>query len=741
MASVDPYMLCPCGSGQKFKWCCQKVESYAERAQRMVENGQFESSLKPLEEGLAKFPDNPWLLTRKAGVEAHLKRLDAAKATLLRLLQKNPGHIGGTILVTRLMLETEGPHAAIAQFQQGLSAIPEERRKELALLASFLGVSLSRAGLPIAALKHLELAADWAGDRDKDRSIARSLVSLRGDARFSVWERNPYQLRPVPDGVADAFRESFERAMGWAEEGLWASAASAFELLSAGSAAGAVADYNRGLCCLWIADHDAAVAALRRYTSRTKPTPDAVDIEALCQFLEAAKRGETVEFVHLTWPIRDRDGLLRALTASPYFERGEARPIHRDDQDASPTDSFFLLDRPRIEARSGLSRRDIPIVEGEVIVGETAVVLETYDDNRLDRLIDRFTAAAGKSIPPAHPRTKMIEKVSRYVLALSWQWNLPKDLSDEDTERLNREQRAHILTEVWPDTPNPALRGRTPVQAARAGDAETALRAAIRVLEASEGTDDLLDWGRIRARLGLAPEPPVDPRDLNLDRLHLSRWPMIPVAELDNDRLLDLYYRARMWGVGDVAMAVGRVIIDRPSLPASSGIDPLELYGSLAVDAASRKDRADTQELIRRGRQAEALRPTRRSLEWELIEFQASTLLDTPEVWVPTIAAILARYRDNKDATTAVLYRLTRIGLVQPVVDPKRPGEILLDTSLLEQLIAHYGPRIATAAGDRGGLWTPEAARGGSAIWTPGSENAPAGAADQERPKLILPGQ
>ena len=53
------------------------------------------ASLKPLEEGLARFPDNAWLLTRKAIVEVNLKRLDAAKATLQGLLGKNPGHVGG----------------------------------------------------------------------------------------------------------------------------------------------------------------------------------------------------------------------------------------------------------------------------------------------------------------------------------------------------------------------------------------------------------------------------------------------------------------------------------------------------------------------------------------------------------------------------------------------------------------------------------------------------------------------
>ena len=451
-------------------------------------------------------------------------------------------------------------------------------------MAQFLGVSLNQAGLPIAAMKHLELAARWAGDQDKDQSIARVDPPAARQPAALAWEKNPYRLQPVPEGVTDAFRESFERAMGWAEEGLWASAASAFELLSAGSSAGAVADRNRGLCCLWIADNEAAIAALRRYTARTGPTADAVDLEALCQVLEEGRGGETVEFVHLTWPIRDRGAAAGARGQPLLRGRPASAPSTSDDPDSSPTERFYLLDRPRITARPGLTPRDIPTTEAEVVVGEDTVVLETYDDNRLNRLIDRFTAAARATIPPAHPRTKVIEKVPRYILALSWQWSLPEGLSDEDEERLNREQRAHILGEVWPETPNPALRRRTPIQAARAGDAETALRAAIRLLESTEeDTGGLLDWDQVRGRLGLKPEPAVDPKDLDLDRLHLSRWPMIPAAELDDDRLVDLYHRAREWGMPAVANAAGRVIAERPSLLSRYRIDPLGLFGSLAI--------------------------------------------------------------------------------------------------------------------------------------------------------------
>src|SRR5262249_12607620 len=158
------------------------------------------------------------LSTRKAVIQLHLKQLEPAKQTLRALLKKNPGHLGGTILMTRLALETEGAQPAVSYFQQGLSAAGPDQRKSLASLARFVGVSLRRLGFPMAAIKHLELARQWGGE--KDESIASALASLRRSPEISVWEKNPYRLWPAPEGVAEKFRESFERALGWAEEGL-----------------------------------------------------------------------------------------------------------------------------------------------------------------------------------------------------------------------------------------------------------------------------------------------------------------------------------------------------------------------------------------------------------------------------------------------------------------------------------------------------------------------------------------
>jgi hypothetical protein len=748
MALVDPYAPCHCGSGQKYKWCCQSVEAYVERSQRLLDNGQYELAINPLLEGLAKVPDNVSLLLRKALVQLHLNQTGPASETLRLLLQKHPGHLGGSILLTRLALDTDGVQAGVAQFQQALSAFEPSDRSKLASLASFLGSTLARAQYPAAAIKHLDLAARLSGDESK--RVATQLHNLRANPAISVWEKNPYRLWPAPEQATIAFRESFGQAVGWAEEGLWSSAASAFELLGAGSGAGVIADRNRGLCCLWLADHEGAVTALRRYINRTKPTTDSVDLEALCQKIEPPSRHDIVDFDRLSWPIRNRDGLLAALRGDRTIAANDSRPLDphdphdAHDKDSRELESFLLLDRPAVEAKPGLSRLDLPIVEAEVLVDKDVVFLEALDDGRLDRLVDRFTTVAGRTIPPAHPRTKVIASDPRHELALIGRWHSPPGTSDEELERLKREQVAYIITELWPTTPHPTLRRRTPLQAGLAGDSETFLRGSIRRMESSyDRPEALFDWGELRSKLHLNPEPPIDPGTVDIDQVHLSRLALVPIDRLDDDRLVAIYRQAVKWGQRRVKNQAARLIDGRPSLMTTGRIELIDLYGDLAVEAAHDGERSRAEEWIVRGRQAES--PKKRSanaLAWEMIGLEVKMLLDEPEVWVPVLAVILERCRGNNEATSAVLLRLVSLGLVQAGVDPKRPDQLILDTQMLEQYLKRYGPRVTTATGELGvaasqtEIWTPESTEAPSAIWTPGTAAAPS----EGKSKLILPG-
>ncbi len=159
MAGIDSYAPCPCGSGQKFKWCCQKVEAYADRAQRLLQTGQTQAAIDALDEGLRREPANAWLLIRKALIQIREGKAEEAKATLRQLLQRQPQHVAAHALLIRAVLESEGPLAGIAELQHALTAVTEADRPGLASMIGITGSLLARLGHYPAALAHLALAA------------------------------------------------------------------------------------------------------------------------------------------------------------------------------------------------------------------------------------------------------------------------------------------------------------------------------------------------------------------------------------------------------------------------------------------------------------------------------------------------------------------------------------------------------------------------------------------------------
>jgi hypothetical protein len=448
----------------------------------------------------------------------------------------------------------------------------------------------------------------------------------------------------------------------------------------------------------------------------------------------------------LSWPIRNRDALLRTLAQEPTIVEAPNRHLDLDDEESPEVECRYWLDRPPVEARDGLSIEQIPLVHAIVLLGPDTVVLETEDDGKLNALLDRFTALAGQAVPPAHPRTKVIGKSGRSEHALSWHWYLPPELADEERRRLTREQMAHLVTELWPDTPIAALGGRSPRQLARSGRAEILLRAVVLSLESS-GADwgGLVDWQALRSSLGIPPEPLLDPETVDIDRIAVGRLAGVPVRRLNNDRLFRIYTRAHEWGLVDVLLEAAHEIVERPGLDLPADVRALDVYGDLASEATGRSDRAAALEWVARGRARETNRDLATAVAWDLLEVQIKATLDRLDDWVPELVAVLDRYRGKQEASMQLTARLLDMGLIELASSPDQPGEVMLDTRRLQQLISLYGPKVTTAGGylgvsaTKGEIWTPGSESRGSAIWTPGSGLDAAGSG--ERPKIIVSGQ
>ena len=260
------------------------------------------------------------------------------------LLQKHPGHLGGSILMTRLVLDTEGPPAGVAQFQQALSARPVRK-----LAAARIVGLVPRLGPGPVRATPRRRSSTWslpAVSQAAKTSRRRRLCILcdqiprspSGRRTRIVSGRHPSRLP----------RRSANRSSGrWVgpRKGSGRRPPRLSSCWPPVRAPALIADRNRGLCCLWLADHDGAVAALRRYIARTKPTTDTVDLEALCQKIEPPSRLDLVDLDQLSWPIRNREGLLGRAGCGPGLRRG-ASARHRDPDDPeSPVGRAFSCSR------------------------------------------------------------------------------------------------------------------------------------------------------------------------------------------------------------------------------------------------------------------------------------------------------------------------------------------------------------------------------------------------------------
>ena len=295
----------------------------------------------------------------------------------------------------------------------------------------------------------------------------------------------------------------------------------------------------------------------------------------------------------------------------------------------------------------------------------------------------------------------------------------------------------------------PYLGFRTPEQAARDANAAVPLRAALCQYEQDRELEKAgLDFAALRARLKVEPEPAIDPSTVDLVHLPLARLAAVPADQLDDDRLILLYRRARRAMIAVAMEAAARAIVARPSLFRDGKVDSVPVYSDLASLATNRGETEEAKLLLVQGRQADS--PARRGPNaplWDMIEVRLKARTERPEVWVPELAIVLERYAQDPAANQVILMNLVELGLVRLEPNPDNPKEVLLDSRPLQAVLAEYGPRVTTASGRLGvsatrpDLWTPggPAAGSGGAIWTPGSSagNSPPG----DRPKLIIPGR
>ncbi len=290
--AVDPYAMCPCGSGKKLKFCCSDLVGEIEKIHRMIEGEQPRAALRYAEQTLATHPNRASVLDLKASLEMSLGEMEAARKTVAQFVATNRDSATAYACEAIMLAEDDKPREAVDSLQRALALV--EREMPLRVFEAFgaVGGALLEAGHVLGAQAHLWLHAALA---PKDDTRSREvLAALNHYSGLPLILRDQLRFRRWPDNVP--WKAEADKATRLADNGKWREAVDVFDQLGHKYGADPALLFNRALLGGWLADDRALVAGLHAYAQFDVPLDDAVEAEAIAQNARCRSQGEAARF-------------------------------------------------------------------------------------------------------------------------------------------------------------------------------------------------------------------------------------------------------------------------------------------------------------------------------------------------------------------------------------------------------------------------------------------------------------
>lgn len=706
---MDPYSLCPGGTGKKVKFCCPDLHHELDQVERLVAGDQRGACLDLVDKLLAKTPGRACLMTTKAMLHMGAGEREPARQVLQELLAQQPSNpVALAYLAT--IINQEDPPKAVLLLQQAIEASAGQMTVPVAEAIVDVGAQLLVRGNFLAARAHLSVARALLPDDEGVQELwARMYASPELPPIIKISQRL------VPCRPDAAYAEEFKRGLDLAHKALWRKALVVFEGLGEREPRSAEVWRNLAVLRGSMADTPGAVAALHRLATLDLPEDEAVEAEALAQHLDPAAAQDRVEELTVTFPVVDLERAIVALGANRQFAKLHVDPTEWTEANLPPPRmGVSILHVPQVDAVEGLAVDQVPRVIGEAYLfgretdREARLELEA-DALNLPTIEPLLTAALDGAIGPKSGQ-EVNGMIPRTRLAMNWVWRLPDATRPEEFRRLLAEQRTHVVTRIWPDEPQGALGGKSPRQLAGDPAAQIKLRAALLLFEQAVAQDhDDAQFVALRQTLGLPQPAPLEPSAVPVAEALLSQLPRYTVGSLSDDELLDAFVRASGAGLLTAIRKLGRELVARPALDAR--VDKAEILGRLAALSESPDEKLA---LVTEARQV-AERSGRSSAPWDLAEMSIRLVRGEAEEFIRLVNHVQTMHGNEPGVRESLLQILIQAGLVGPDGRLRVPAP--------------------GAAGELAGAGAPTAQPAASGLWTPDSESAPG-----KKSSLYIPG-
>ncbi len=695
--ALDPYQLCPCGSGDKVKFCCSKdIVPELEKVIRAVEGQQRVAALDQIKKLVAEKGERLALLALKADLQLSLGGVEGAEETIAAFQKAAPYNCVALALSSIVEASKNNLEAASEKLQRSLEYVDKELPASVYSAVGLIARMMLGRGNVVAARGHWILQANLSGGQDEEP--VQWLTRLNGFPEVPLLLKEDHSFAECPPDVPWA--GEFNAALKSAARGAWLAATESLESLAAKVADQPSLVKNMAIFRGWLGQTEKAVAAWHTYAAMDGvEQDDAIEAEAFAQILDVNSEEDEVDEVTVTFAVPDVEKLMELLLTHKQFSQVSAdlQQLAKEDQ-PPPKAVFCLLDRPLPETGVGLKREEIPSVVADMMIyGKQTdrdarvelVLLKTAEfDDRKQILVDVAGELVGEIV-----EEKKTGSVAVVEDALVWRWRLPIDTPNELKKEFLVAQHRNVMLERWTTLPHQILDGKSPADTSGDDAYQVRLQAIILRLELAAIANQGFDFDELRTKLGIPNRPIISGKNQDVLKLSLVKLTRINHEELEDEQLYIAFQRSAMKGQSGLVFRFGREILQRDQLP--EGLDKNDLYEAV-INACPSSDETLAIGLVEEAK-AQSVDRNESPARWLLSELSFRLRRRETEKCNHLVQVIQSRHINEPSVADGLYRLLVDYGVISPDGSPAGGPPV-----------PQQAAALTPAQPEAGGLWTPD---------------------------------
>jgi tetratricopeptide (TPR) repeat protein len=581
---IDQYAFCPCGSGKKFKWCCQNIYGDIERAYTQLNEGQQETALRIINEVTQKHPQNPEAWGQKAQLLLYTGQTAEAELALEKALEINPNYPFGLLLQARLRSDEGAFTGALILARRAAEAYHPDALDYLAQVYALIYQLELQRNRPVAARAALRILVRC---EPADQELREALeINFGPNSHLPACARREYTLLPPQESVSGERRQAWDRVLKDVDSPRLSQLATAFEQLTSQDAGDASAWFNLALTQAWLGENRKALDALEKYVPLEPDDARATIAAALGEVLRCGQ-GLEDECDYRQYVVEYQINEIQPL-ADLFRQWQEAgRMLVRQNQEQQVITGMILeTDTPSIitTTTTAEARR---LAGYFVLRGGLLRIWGPLEDalNRLREEIKTKTALALSEGPVNIGPPTFTDAVAEALL-------LPAGgISHEQVKTQILENARRHFEEVWIHRPLRSLAGNTPLNAVGSNVQRKKLLGVIEFLHdcAAVGILADYDFNGLRHKLGLSTAAPAaqpaGPPSVDVGAMNAGELVALPPETLSDEQLEKAFYTAQKLDAAETATRFVTALVARPLKEGGPPVDRYPFFAYLVQQA------------------------------------------------------------------------------------------------------------------------------------------------------------